>query len=102
MIAPRTIPRSVSSLIIVPPPAGAAVAPLVAICFPLLSSAVEAVRSRDRARVPTDDLPAVVLAHPDVGQQHAILDLAAEIFDAPFGVDGADHHLVEDGGILDR
>ena len=48
-----------------------------------------------------DDPPAPLVEHPDVGQQHAILDLAPEIFDAPSGVNRADHHLVEDSGVAD-
>src|SRR5687768_18465854 len=92
------MPRSVSSLMV---PPGAA-ASLRAIPCPLkLVLGVEPVRARHRARMSADDPPAVLVEYPDVGQKHTILDLAAEIFDAPFGADGADHHLVEHQGILD-
>src|SRR4051812_3857982 len=88
--APRMIPRIVSSLmlssVLTPSPFRA-----IAYLSPYASSAGFAVARRSGRRVPADRLPALVHLDPDVGQQDAILDHPAEIFEPPFGLDGADH-----------
>src|SRR5512147_57069 len=51
--------------------------------------------------MPADHLPAFIVLYPHVGEKHAVLDLATEIFDAPLRLDRADHHLIEDDGVTD-
>ncbi len=51
--------------------------------------------------MPADHPPLLAVPHPDVGEKHAIVDLAAEIVDLPARVDGADHHFVEHGRVAD-
>src|SRR5947209_13172350 len=94
--SPRMIPRCVSSLIFSP-----ARKPLTssrAINSPLLSVAVAIGSGR---RMAADRLPLAALAHPHVGQQHAVLDHPAEVANPPARLDGADHHLVEHRRIAD-
>jgi len=46
-----------------------------------------------------DCLPAAFVEYPHVGQQNAIFDYPAEVFQSPARVHRPDHHLVEHGGI---
>src|SRR5437764_6465817 len=80
------IPRSVSSLITPRAP----VAARLAILFSL---EIEAGAGRRRRRVAADRLPPAVILDPHVGQHDAILNQPAEIFEAPTGMDGTDHHV---------
>ena len=61
---------------------------------------------RRRRRMAADRLPPSVVLDPYVGQQDAILDHPAEIFEPPAGVDRADHDVAEGGRVahleLDR
>src|SRR5438105_11838997 len=86
--APRMTPRIVNSLIFSP----ARSAWSRAIESPLY---FRALARRSRRGMAADCAPAPLIEHPYVGQQHAILDDPVEIFNAPFRLDRADHHLIE-------
>src|SRR5687768_15106413 len=51
--------------------------------------------------VPSNDLPAAFVAHPDVGEQNTVLDRSAEVRHPPLRFDGSDHDGLEDCGVLD-
>jgi hypothetical protein len=51
--------------------------------------------------MPPEGAPLTVIFHPHVGQQDAILNKAAEIFDAPGRLHGAYHGVTGGGGVLD-
>src|SRR3569833_1824714 len=93
MSAPRMIPRLVSSLIWSPPRRASS-----AILLPPCQ--VQTVACRRGRRVTPNDLPPPFVEDPDVGQQHAVLDRAAEVGQPPARMDRADHHVVEDGRIV--
>src|SRR5438105_12032727 len=88
MSAPRMMPRTVSSLMFSPARSDSS----RAILFPFEVIALSGGR---RGRMAADCAPAALVKHPDVGQQHAILDHAPEIFDPPFRMDSPNHDLVE-------
>src|SRR5438445_11143332 len=92
MSAPRIMPRTVSSLMFSPARSDSS----RAILFPF---EVIALSGRRRGRMAADRAPAALVEHPDVGQQHAILDHPPEVVDTPFGVDRPDDDLVERRGI---
>ena len=48
-----------------------------------------------------DDAPAAVLAHPHVGQQHALVDRLAEVAHLPLRIDRGDDDIVERDAIGD-
>ena len=58
-------------------------------------------RPRDRRGVAAKDAPAAVLAHPDVGQQHALVDRLAEVAHLPLRIDRGDDDIVERDAIGD-
>src|SRR4051794_808164 len=94
MSAPRMIPRSVSSLML--SPARSASSRAILLPFEIVALA-----GRGRSGMAAYRNPSVVLPDPHVGEKHAILDRAAEIFEAPASVHGSDHHIVEGRRVLD-
>src|SRR5260221_6515220 len=91
--APRIIPRRVSSLI----SPRAAVSARLAILFSLEIAAAAGGR---RGRVAADRLPAAVVLDRYVREHDAILDHPPEVFEAPAGMDGSDHHVRQHRRIL--
>src|SRR4051794_34354115 len=84
------IPRIVSSLI--SSPVRSALSHGI-----LFSLQIGAVAGRGWSRMAADRLPPALILDPYVGQQHAIFDYPAEIFEAPARVHRS-HHDVADGG----
>jgi 7-cyano-7-deazaguanine reductase len=52
---------------------------------------------RHRTRMPPNHLPVAILADPDVGEKHAILDRPPKIGHAPIRLDRSDHYIFEHG-----
>src|SRR5258707_14780970 len=91
--APRIIPRWVTSFA----PPRPAVSARLAILFSLEIAAAAGGR---RGRVAADRLPPAVILDPHVGEHDAILDHPPEVFKAPAGMDGSDHHVRQHRRIL--